>query len=95
MQQNVHKKREKTNCGRRNGGQRGLQQNVHKREKRGKRKRGKRKEIVTTLGSRGVGDERGNPPVMGARNVALCSCVFCSLNPRPQSCLLKTYVGSF
>ena len=56
-----------------------MQQNVHKkREKRGirkKRKRGKREEIVTTLGSRGVGDERGNPLVMGAL-VALCSCVF-------------------
>ena len=74
-----------------------MQQNVHKkREKRGKkRKRGKRKEIVTTLGSRGVGEEPGNPPVMGVRHVALCSCVFYSLNLRPQSRLLKTYMGSF
>ena len=44
-----------------------MQQNVHKKRKKTERKRGKRKEIVTTLGSRGVGDERGNPPVMGAR----------------------------
>ena len=51
-----------------------MQQNVHKkREKRGirKRKRGKRKEIVTTLGSRDVGDERGNPQVMGMRRGSL------------------------
>ena len=84
------------NSGRHNGGQHGLQQNAHKkREKRGIRKRGERKEIVTTLGSRGVGDKRGNPPVMGARNVALCNCAFYSLNLRPQSHLLKTYMGSF
>ena len=32
---------------------------------------------------------------MGARNVALCNCVFYSLHLRPQSRLLKTYMGSF
>ena len=74
-----------------------MQQNVHKkREKRErKRKRGKRKEIVTTLGSRGINNKRANPLVMGARNLALCSCVFYSLNLCPQSRLLKTQTGSF
>ena len=54
-----------------------MQQNVHKkREKRErKRKRGKRKEIVTTLGSRGIDNERGNPPVMGARATWLSAVV--------------------
>ena len=73
-----------------------MQQNVHeKREKRGKKKRGERREIVTTLGSRGIDDKRSNPLVMGAHNVVLCNCVFYSLNLCPQSRLLKTYMGSF
>ena len=66
------------------------------RKERKKKKEGeKKREIVITLGSCGVGNEHGNPPVMGTRNIALCSFVFYSLNLRPQSRLLKTYMGSF
>ena len=76
----------------------GCSKTFTRREKREEKKgRGgkRREEIVTALGSRGVGDERGNPPVVGARHGALRTCVFYSLNRRPQARLLKTYMGSF
>ena len=70
------------NFGRHNGSQRGFYQNLYKKKgKRGKGEGGKRNEIgITTLGSRGIDDERGNAPVTGARLPA-CGCAFDSLVP--------------
>ena len=53
----------------------GPSKTLTRREER-EEKKGKRKEIVTTLGSRGIDDERGNPLAMGVQSGSLQLCLF-------------------